>query len=111
MILIHWIIAGIGAGLLVWAGIRWRMCPASHPDRGARRDMAILALLLVVGVAGDAFRSRFALGSAGFYAATAALAPIAIAALAIVVRMVSAYRSSRGTESTQAPAGVLGRRE
>lgn len=73
--------------------------------------MALLALLLVLGVAGNAFRSRFAAGTPPFYVISVALVPVAVGAIAILARMVSVYRTSRGSAGSAATPVSRGRRE
>ncbi len=100
MQLVHWILLAGSVALLLWAIIRWRMSAPSHPEYVARRDIALLSVLLVVGVLGDAVRARYPEGSAGFLTCSAFLFPVALGALSILFRMVSVYRRTHKAVSS-----------
>lgn len=84
-----------GAALLCWAVVRWKQTARSDADYAARRDVALLLMLLVVGVVGDAVRMRFPDRSLAFLIASMALIPLAGGAIIILIRLIGAYRRSR----------------
>jgi hypothetical protein len=91
---VHWILLACGVALLIWATVRWKRTGPSHPDRAVRRDMALLILLLLIAVIGDAIRTHYLERSRGFLIASVALIPIGGAALFMLMRLLAAYRRS-----------------
>jgi hypothetical protein len=110
---VHWILLACDVALLVWAVVRWKRTARPHPDYAVRRDMALLLLLLLVGVIGDAIRTHFQERSPGFLIASIFLIPIGGAALFILIRLFAAYRRSHAASLPGNGAGSSkrGRRE
>ena len=108
-----WILIACGLIFLAWAFARWKRTLAWHSDYGARRDTALLLLLVVLGLVGDRIRMLFVERSTGFLVTSLALIPIAIAALVVLVRLIGAYwKSGQAAPSTSsAPAARRGPRE
>ncbi len=109
MQLIHWIIIACGTVLFIGAAARWRTSTPSHPEYGARREVTILPVLLIIGVLGDAVRERFPERSLGFSIGSFALFPVAFGALVILFRMFAVYRRSQGAPKLERDIRTTGR--
>ena len=109
MQLIHWIIIACGTVLFIGAAARWRTSTPSHPEYGARREVTILPVLLIIGVLGDAVRERFPERSLGFSISSFALFPVAFGALVILFRMFAVYRRSQGAPKLERDIRTTGR--
>ena len=86
--------------LLVWAEVRRQRTPAWNEEYGARRDMALLLLLVALGLGGDLVRTTFSSGSPAFLSVSIAMIVIGGAALFMLSRLISAYRASSRAGST-----------
>jgi len=104
----HWILLGVCAPLFFAAVARWRMCTQNGAERIARRDTTILVALLMLGIFGDAARSRFPDVSIPYLVISVALIPVAIAAIVLLVRLIKAYRRSRDVDSAGPERGARG---
>ena len=109
MQIIHWILIACGAVLFIWSAARWRTTAPSHSEYGARREVTILAVLLIVGVLGDAVRERYPDGSPGFSISTFALFPVAVGALVILMRMFAAFKRSQAPPGSKRDTRITGR--
>jgi hypothetical protein len=111
--LAHWILLAFSIVLLIWALARWRGTPEFHPEYSVRRDTALLMLLLLAGVIGDAARTRFPDVSIPYLAISLGLTPVAIGGVVLLIRLIKAYRQSQETSSGagDAHAGARDRRE
>ena len=94
MPLAHWVLLIFSIALLVWSLARWKRTPDYHPEYSVRRDTALLFILLVAGVAGDAARIRFPDVSMPFLLISLCLIPVAVGAVVLLVRLIKAYRRS-----------------
>jgi len=93
--LVHAILLTLSVVLLIWAFARWKGTPEFHPEYGVRRDSALLFILLVAAVIGDAARTRFPDVSMPFLLISLGLIPIAVGAVVLLVRLIKAYRQAQ----------------
>jgi len=86
------------AALLPFALARWARTAAGSPERPARRDVALLLALIVLGLGGSLLRDwvleRFGVISIGYWACNLVLLGIAWMAALILRRLYRAYRRS-----------------
>lgn len=88
----RWVLIICAGALLSWSVLRWRGTDSQHREYTVRRDMAVLAALLLVGSVADAARSGFPERAPAFIVISVALLPVAVGALWLVFRLVRAYR-------------------
>lgn len=93
------IILLVTAIALIWSLAEWRRTPATHPEYPARGDRTRLLILVLLGLAGEAARSRLENNPLLFLWCTVALAPVALAALYFIRRLYLAYRRSASDEA------------
>ena len=75
--------------------VRWRRTPQGDLERGARRDMAQLCGIVLLGVCVALVRERFPTRSAGFWVCNALLVPALIGGVVGLRRLLRAYRKSQ----------------
>lgn len=102
---------GVVGVLAISAWMRWRRTPASHPDYGARGDMARLLAWMVLGLGITLARAFFELRSIGFWLCSVALLPIVGCTVFSAWRLVRFYRSERNAVASDpsAPSSAKGR--
>ena len=89
---------------LVWSLVQWNRTPMAHLEYRARGDRVKLMALILIGLVGEAARSRFEADPLVVLWSTIALAPIAFAALYFSWRLYHAYRQSSAGGAAQTTA-------
>lgn len=103
MQLVHWILILCCIPLLFWANLRCQVIAPSDGEHAARRDMVVLITLLLLGVVGDATRSRFPNISMPYLIISIAMLPVALWAIVILIRLIQVFRR---THSAKVNVGV-----